>query len=151
MVVRLHPWTGRLFDEMDRLFAETLEGGRVAPQQHSFRPAIDMYDTGEGFVVRAVVPGATPETLDVSMEQSTLHISGRWGYTLSEDEMKRATWYRREIGSGQFAQSIQLPAPVDSEHVTANFEHGILTLWLPKAEQARTKRIEISSPKALTS
>jgi HSP20 family protein len=151
MVMRLHPWTDRVFAEMDRLMSESLEGGRALPQSRVYRPAIDLYDTGEGFVVRALIPGATPDSLDVSMEQGTLHISGHYGYTIDEDELKRATWYRREIGAGEFAQSIALPASVNAEEVTASFEHGILTLWLPKAEQARTKRIEVNVPKALTS
>jgi HSP20 family protein len=153
MAMRLHPWAEftRIFDEMDRVFHDTSEGGRVTPRSRSYRPAIDLYDTGEEFVVHALIPGTSPENLNVSMEQNALHINGTWGYQLPEDEAKHVTWYRREIGSGQFAHTVNLPAPVDSDNAEANFEWGVLTLKLPKAEQARTKRIEVRTPKALTS
>lgn len=152
MVMRLHPWTEftRFFDEMDRVFHETAEGGRAAPSIRGFRPAIDLYDTGEEFVLHALIPGTTPENLDVSMEQNTLHISGTYGYEVPEEQARQWTWYRREIGSGQFTQTVHIPAPVDSDNIEAQFESGVLTLKLPKAEQARTKRIEVSAPKALT-
>lgn len=153
MVMRLHPWTEftRLFDEMDRVFGETMEGGRATPFNRGFRPAVDLYDTGDEFVVHALIPGTRPEDLDVSMEQNTLHITGRYGYEVPEDQAQHWTWYRREIGSGQFTQTVNLPAPVDSDQIEAHFEWGVLTLRLPKAEQARAKRIEISAPKAISS
>jgi HSP20 family protein len=153
MVMRLQPWTEftRMFDEMDRVFRETADGSRFSPTIRGYRPAIDLYDTGEEFVVHALIPGTTPENLNVSMEQNSLHISGTYGYELPEDQAKQVTWYRREIGSGQFAQTVNLPTPVDSDSAEAHFEWGVLTLRLPKAEQARTKRIEVRTPKALSS
>jgi HSP20 family protein len=153
MVMRLHPWTEftRLFDEMDRVFGESIDGGRATPFNRGFRPAVDLYDTGEEFVLHALIPGTMPEDLDVSIEQNTLHISGKYGYDVPEDDARHWTWYRREIGSGTFTQSVNLPAPVDSDNIEAHFEWGVLTLKMPKAEQARARRIEISSPKALNS
>jgi HSP20 family protein len=153
MVMRLHPWTEftRLFNEMDRVFGETMEGGRAAPVNRGFRPAIDLYDTGDEFVLHALIPGTSPDQLDVSLEENALHISGTYGYELDDEQARQWTWYRREIGSGKFTQTVNLPAPVDSDRVEAHFEWGVLTLHLPKAEQARTKRIEISAPKAISS
>ncbi len=153
MVMRLHPWTEftRLFNEMDRVFGDTIEGGRAAPVNRGYRPAVDLYDTGDEFVLHALIPGTRPEDLDVSMEQNTLHITGAYGYDVPEEQARQWTWYRREIGSGKFSQSVQLPAPVESEDIEAHFEWGVLTLRLPKAEQARARRIEISAPKAISS
>jgi HSP20 family protein len=153
MVMRLHPWSEftRLFNEMDRAFDDTVEGGRATPFGRGFRPAVDLYDTGDEFVIHALIPGTNPENLDVSLEQNTLHISGSYGLDVPEDEARHWTWYRREIGSGKFTQTVNLPAPVDSDNIDAHFEWGVLTLKLPKAEQARAKRIEISAPKALSS
>jgi HSP20 family protein len=150
MVMRLHPWAEftRLFNEMDRVFGESMEGGRMSPVSRGFQPAVDLYDTGDEFVVHALIPGTRPEDLDVSMEQNALHISGTYGYEVPEDEARQWTWYRREIGSGTFTQTVNLPVPVDSDNAEAHFEWGVLTLKLPKAEQARAKRIEISQPKA---
>jgi HSP20 family protein len=153
MVMRLHPWTEftRLFDEMDRVFGESIDGGRARPVNRGFRPAVDLYDTGNEIVLHALIPGTRPEDLDVSMEQNALHITGTYGYEVPEDQARQWTWYRREIGSGQFTQTINLPAPVDSDNAEAHFEGGVLTLKLPKVEQARTRRIEISAPKAIGS
>lgn len=152
MVMRLHPWTEftRLFDEMDRAFGDTMDGGRVTPMNRGFRPAIDLYDTGDEFMLHALIPGTRPEDLDVSIEQNTLHITGAYGYEIPDEQARQWTWYRREIGSGQFTQSVNLPAPVDSDHVEAHFEWGVLTLRLPKAEQARSKRIEVNTPRAIS-
>lgn len=153
MIMRRHPWAEftRLFDEMDHVFGETMEGGRTGPVNRGFRPAIDLYDTGEAFVIHALLPGTQPEDLDVSLEENTVHITGSFGYQLSDEQARQWTWYRREIGSGQFTQSVNLPAPVDSDQIEAYLEWGVLTLRLPKAEQARTRRIEINSPKAIAS
>ncbi len=153
MVMRMHPWTEftRLFDEMDRVFGDTIDGGRITPTHRGFRPLIDLYDTGEEFVLHALIPGTQPEDLNVNMEQNSLHISGTYGYEVPEEQARQWTWYRREIGSGQFSQTVNLPAPVDADNAEAHFEWGVLTLKLPKAEQARTKRIEVSTPRALSS
>lgn len=153
MVMRLHPWAEftRLFNEMDRAFADTVDGGRATPFSRSYRPAIDLYDSGDEFVVHALIPGTNPDELDVSMEQNTLHITGSYGYEAPEEQARQWTWYRREIGSGQFTQTVNLPAPVDSDQIEAHFEWGVLTLRLPKAEQARSKRIEVRAPKAIGS
>lgn len=153
MVMRLHPWAEftRLFNDVDRIFGESMEGGRAAPLNRGFRPAVDLYDTGDEFVVHALIPGTSPEDLNVNLEQETLHISGTYGYELPDEADSQWTWYRREIGSGTFTQTVTLPAPVDSDNIESNFEWGVLTLKLPKAEQARARRIEISTPKALGS
>jgi len=134
----------RVWGEMDRLVNDSITRARTAPR-YAFRPAMDLYDQGDELVFKAVLPGANPEKIELSVEQNTLTIRGTFGYTLSEDEAKGTTWYRREIGSGQFAETIGLPAPVDSEHAEAQFTDGILTLRLPKAEQVRMRRIPVKS------
>lgn len=135
----------RVWDEMDRLLGESFPRVRPSGRMGTFRPAMDLYDKGEELYFKAVIPGARPEDIELSVEQNTLTIRGRFGYTLTEDESKGTTWYRREIGSGQFAESVTLPVPIDSEKAEAHFEDGILTLKLPKAEQARTKRIPVKA------
>ena len=112
---------------------------------------MDVYDAGENLVIKALIPGATPDDLDISLEQNTLTIKGTLGYQYRDDEAKQVTWYRREIGYSDWAESIQLPTPVDSEHANAEFDNGILTLTLPKAEQARIKRIPVQSHRQIES
>lgn len=141
----------RLWSEMDRLMSEAF--GRTArpflARALTARPAIDVFDTGEALVVKAAVPGAKPEDLEVNIEQNTLTIRGRCGYVLDEETAKHATWYRREIGYGEFSETLTLPAPVDADAAQAQIEHGILTLTLPKTSEARVKRIPVQQPKAL--
>lgn len=151
MMQRWSPFTDidRVWDEMDRLLGESLPRVRPSMRAGSFRPAMDLYDQGDELVFKAVIPGARSEDIELSVEQNTLTIRGRFGYTLDADAAKSTTWYRREIGSGQFAESVTLPVPVDSERAEARFEDGILTLMLPKAEQARTRRIPVRSPNVL--
>ena len=133
----------RMWDEMDRMFTDAFRRGQAGPRTWTLRPPIDVYDSGEQLVVRAAVPGAQPEDIDIAIEQNTLSIRGRVGYTLPEEERERATWYQRGIASGEFSETITLPVPVDTERAQASFEHGILTLTLPKAAEARVRRIPV--------
>ncbi len=134
----------RMWGEMDRLLNDSFVRPRGVSRL-GFRPAIDLYDQGDELVFKAVLPGAKPEDIELSVEQNTLTIRGKFGYTLGEDVAKSATWYRREIGSGEFAESISLPVQVDSGRAEANFSDGILTLRIPKAEQARVRRIPVKA------
>lgn len=137
----------RVWDEMDRMLSEGVSRPRNANRGWTFRPPIDLYDTGDEFVLRAMIPGARSEDLEVSINQNTLSIQGRFGQPTGIQEGQHVTWYRREIVTGQFNESLTLPVPVDSDATSASFEDGILTLTLPKADQARVRRISIQSPK----
>lgn len=147
MLQRWSPFTDidRVWDEMDRLLGESLPRVRTSSRMGTFRPAMDLYDEGDELIFKAVIPGARSEDIELSVEQNTLTVRGHFGYTLPDEVAKTTTWYRREIGSGQFAESVTLPVPIDSERAEARFEDGILTLKLPKAEQARTRRIPVKS------
>ena len=134
----------RVWGEMDRLLNDSLTRTRTAPR-FSFRPAMDLYEQGDEVVFKTVLPGAKPENIELVIEQTTLTICGQFGYTLGEDEAKGATWYRRQIGFGDFAETITLPVAVDSEHAEAHFADGILTLRMPKADHARVRRIPVKS------
>ena len=94
---------------------------------------------------------ARSEDLQLSLEQNVLTIQGSYGYRLPEEEARQITWYRQEIGQGQFVESISLPVPVNAEQIQATFADGILTVRLPKAEQACTKSIPIQSTKGFGS
>jgi HSP20 family protein len=139
----------RMLNEMDRLFSDRSGRNRGSGRSRGYRPAIDVYDSGDSIVLKAMVPGARPEDLDISLEQNTVTIKGTIGYQLDDEQARQVTWYQREIGFSDWAESLQLPTPVDSEGATADFEHGILTLTLPKAEQARVKRIPVQSSRQL--
>lgn len=153
MVTRWTPLfdVDRMFDEMDRMVTDRVGQNRGVRRDRGYRPAMDVFDDGENVVVRALIPGATSDDLDISLEQSTLTIKGTLGYRVSDEQARQVTWYQREIGYTDWAETIQLPAPVDAEQASAEFEHGILTLSLPKAEKTRVKRIPVHSNRELVS
>ena len=126
---------------MDRL----LEDAFVMPREGGEAwggPAMDVYEEGDNLVVEAHLPGIKPEDLDVNVERGVLTISGK---TEAEQERKDRNYLLREKRSGRFSRSIQLPAKYRTEECRANFEHGVLKLTFPKAEEAKPRRIQIGT------
>jgi HSP20 family protein len=129
---------------MDHLFEE----GRTRPWRiltwesgNGFFP-LDLYETDEEVVVKASMPGVKPEELDISITGDVLTVKGE---AREEEEEKRHDYYRRERRRGTFARSVTLPVQVESEKVEAVFEHGVLTLRMPKAEAVRSKTIKVQA------
>ena len=104
---------------------------------------LDVYATGDEVVVIAAAPGMRPEDLEITIHQSTLVLSGQVGNVAEAEEAKGATWYLHELPHGQFRRAITLPFEVDQAQADATFADGILKLRLPKAEQAKPRRIEV--------
>jgi HSP20 family protein len=128
---------------MDRLFDE-----RMVRPNGAFAhtgTAYDLYETEEGLTFRFAVPGVRPEDVEVTVDRSTLSVKA--AYPQPGDEQKGQTWHVRGLPqSGEFRYSFRLQTAVDADRAAATFEHGILTLSLPKAESAKPKRIQISAP-----
>jgi HSP20 family protein len=101
---------------------------------------LDLYEEDDDLVVTASLPGVKPEDVDVSVQGDVLTIRGE---TRSEQESGRGRWHRRERTYGSFQRRITLPCTVNTEKAEARFENGILTLHLPKAEEAKERRIRI--------
>lgn len=102
--------------------------------------ALDMYQSDDEIVVKAVLPGIKPEDINVSIANQVLNIRGE---VKEEQVNESATYHIRERRSGVVTRAVQLPAPVVSEKARAEFENGILTLMLPKAEEVRPKTISV--------
>lgn len=145
MFDRLHtPRDGdRLLDEVDRLVTDGIGHARAFARRHGIRPAMDLYDTGTALVLKALIPGAQLEDINIAIEKNAVTLQGHYGYALDEDEAERVVWYRREIGPGQFADAIPLPVEIETEQATATFADGILTLTMPKVAQARSHRVPV--------
>lgn len=132
-----------LREAMDRLFEE----GWVRPREGWLLPtegtlAIDMYETPDSVVVKSAVPGVKPEDIDITITGQTLTIAGE---TKTEEEVERENYIRRERRYGRFSRSIALPSGVQGEKAEATFEQGLLTLTIPKAEEAKPKVIKVKS------
>jgi HSP20 family protein len=134
-----------LRDAMDRLFEDAftrpLSRTRNGGSTWSSLP-IDMYQTNDDVVVQAMVPGIRPEEVQISVTGDVLNIRGE---VKQQEEHKDKAWHVREHRSGSFERSIALPVPVVSDKASAEFENGILTITLPKAEEVKPKAIMIKA------
>jgi len=138
-VVSLREAMDRLLDEA---FTRPLALG--LGENLAWMPQIDMYQTDDEVVVKATVPGVKPEDLHITITGDVLTIRGE---IKQEEEIKDAAYHIRERRYGTFSRSLPLPVPVLSDEAKAEFENGILTLTLPKAEEVRPKTIEVKAKK----
>ena len=131
-----------LRDEIDRLFEAPLaEFGRTSSLLSGWAPAMDLYEDKDNFIVKAELPGMKKEEIELSLHDGTLSVSGE---RKSEEKFKDAEVYRAERFFGRFQRTVSLPAPVCVEKVKAQYQDGILTVTLPKAEEAKPKHIDVN-------
>jgi len=105
-------------------------------------PALDVSETADGYTVKAALPGWKPENVDVSFENGVLTLKGEWNQE-SEQKDEKTKWHSKEIRYGSFQRSITLPTDVEADKAKAEFENGVLTLDIPKAEVVKPKQIKI--------
>jgi HSP20 family protein len=146
---------GTLRQAMDRLLDEAFVGSpfrTVWSRTGSPIQAmpLDVYATENEVVVLAAVPGMRPEDLEITVHQNTVTLSGTVADVAESEEAKDATWYLQELWSGHYRRSLTLPVEVDADQAQASFEHGILRIRLPKAEQAKPRKIAITGGSAQT-
>jgi len=126
----------RLAREMDSLF-----GGLNSPSD-LWSPPVDVEENADELVLTAELPGMKHEDIDIELEDGVLTIQGE-----KKEEQKgegtQGLLYERRWGS--FTRKFTLPRAVDANAITANYENGILTISIPKAEEAKGRKIEISS------
>ncbi len=103
-------------------------------------PPVNLYDDGEGFLVRAEMPGVDKESLDVSCKDDQLTIRGTRALEVFDDE---ANLHRREREGGTFRRAISFPTPVNADKAHAEYRDGILEVFVPRAEEAQPRRIEV--------
>lgn len=137
----IEPW-GSLREEINRLFETTMPDFLPLPRLMSaWGPQLDLYEDKDNLVVKVEVPGMKREDIDVSLHEGTLTISGE---RKSEATGEDTQTHRQERFYGRFQRSIALPTPVNDAQVKAVYTDGILTVTLPKAEEAKPKQIEIN-------
>jgi HSP20 family protein len=134
-----------LQQEMNRMFHEFAQGGNSEETSwgtSTWVPPVDVYETDEGFVLKAELPGVQKDHLHIEVHDRTLTIRGE---RKPETEIPEDRYHRRERSYGSFQRVFTLPTPVDAEKVQANVHDGELELRLPKHETAKPKRIAIQS------
>lgn len=129
---------------MDRLFEDSFirPSRLVSLLGETLTPAIDMYQTPTEVVVKANLPGVKPEEIDIHITGDTLTIKGE---RKTEEEIKRENYLYQEHRYGAFSRSVSLPTGLKTDKAQASLENGILTLTIPKAEEAKPKVIKVKT------
>jgi HSP20 family protein len=130
----------RLHQEVNRLFNTFAPG--TGPFLSRVYPAINVTEEGNNLYIRAELPGVNPENLDISVVEGKLMLSGERKIG-AEDE--KTGYHRREREAGFFRRTIVLPVKVDSGKVSAAMKNGILTITLPKSEEAIPRKIAVKT------
>lgn len=107
----------------------------------SWAPAVDIHEHEGNLVLKAEIPGVDPKKVDIRLENNILTLSGE---RIFEGDVKRDNYHRVERSYGAFSRAFTLPSVVDQERIAAEYKDGILTLTLPKKEEAKPKQIAIS-------
>ena len=138
-----------LFNDFNRLFdgpgIARAEAAGAAPE--SWRPRVDVAETNDAFLVRAEMPGIDPDSIDVTVEQDVLSITGTRSFESTTEEENAdtgMTYRRREILEGTFVRKIRLHAEVEVEAVTATSGNGILEITVPKQPAELPRKVTVA-------
>jgi len=143
----LSTWAGfgrltDLRDEIDRLFEAPLaELARTSQLLSGWTPALDLYEDKDNLFVKMELPGMKREDIEVSLHEGSLSISGE---RKSEQKHEDAEVYRAERFFGRFQRTVALPTAVAADKVKAEYKDGILSITLPKTEEAKPKHINVN-------
>lgn len=121
-------------------FRHPLTWWRVPNEELGWMPALEMYEKEDKFVVRTELPGMKKEEIDISVLGDTLTIKGE---RKAESEVKDDDYYRCEMCYGKFSRAITLPSSVQTSKVEASYDNGILEIILPRATEAKPKKVEV--------
>src|ERR1700759_1240183 len=129
-----------LQNRVNSLFREMNEGDSPLTTA-SFVPAVDVYEDAKKVVLKLEVPGIEEKDLDIRVENNTLTVKGE---RKLEKEEKEENFHRIERRYGTFYRAFTLPSTVDTEHVQASYQNGILKLELSKKPEAQPKQIKVN-------
>lgn len=144
-IVRLDPFRDMmtLRNAMDRLFDNALVGPNLAWPGESLNMATDIVENPEEFIVKVTVPGIKADDIEVTYNNNVLTIKGE---TKEEQNIKDAQYILHERRHGNLMRSFSLPSNIDADSIQAQYNDGVLTLRLSKAEEAKPKRIPVKNP-----
>jgi len=130
-----------LQDQVNRLFNDALERQAEESSLTAWAPAVDIYETEQELVVKADLPEVDPKDLDIRVENNLLTIRGERKF---EKKVTEENYLRVERAYGSFARSFTLANSVNSEAIKADYQNGVLTLTIPKREEAKPKQIKVN-------
>lgn len=147
-IVRWNPLSefATLQNQMNHLFDSTLHGWPAESGTRTWMPPADIHETDLELVVTADLPGIDPKSIDVRVENNILSITGE---RKTQETTNNGNVHRMERMYGAFARSFTLSTQVDAAKTQASYKDGVLKITLPKAEQAKPKRIAIAAGAAV--
>jgi HSP20 family protein len=128
-----------LFRVFDSLFNQDLLPSEEVSNRN-WMPPVDIQETGDTYRLTAELPGLTRDDINITLENNVLRLSGERKF---EKDVKKEGFHRIERTYGTFARAFTLPSQVNHDKVEAAFENGLLTITVPKAEQAKPRKIAI--------
>jgi HSP20 family protein len=129
---------------MDQLFENSFRSfGSSLPGSENFSVPLDIAEDADRFMVTATVPGVQPGNLDITLTENLLTISGE--VQPEQQNQSQLRYYLRERPYGKFNRQVWLPAPVQADNIEAHHDQGVVTIYLPKSEEAKPKRISVQS------
>jgi HSP20 family protein len=142
-LTRFEPFHGGfpLQDQINRLLSEAFERSSEEGSLTTWAPAVDIYETEHELVVKADLPDIKPEELDIRVENNILSIRGERKF---EKKVNENNYLRVERSYGSFTRSFSLANTVNAEAIKADYKNGVLTLNIPKREEAKPKQIKVN-------
>jgi HSP20 family protein len=130
-----------LQEQINRVFGDGV--GRTGEESNltPWAPCVDIYETENELVVKADLPDVNPQDLDIRVENNILTIRGERNF---EDKVNEDNYLRIERTYGSFSRSFSLASSVNSEAIKADYQNGVLTLSIPKREEAKPKQIKVN-------
>jgi HSP20 family protein len=144
----LYPWLGLMSELRRDLDSAFRPHDSVFQGTRGVYPPVNLHESSEGYVLTAELPGVSPDNITVSLEGSTVTLSGEREieYPVGDPAAGKGTAiHRRERQSGSFRRAFELPTEIDVEHARASHKNGVLTLTLPKAASAKPRQIAIET------
>jgi len=130
-----------LQDQINRLFTDAFDRTEGESNLTAWAPAVDINENGHELVVKADLPGIDPKELDIRVENNVLSIRGERKF---EKKVDQDNYLRVERTYGSFSRSFSLANTVNPEGIKADYQNGVLTLVVPKREEAKPKQIKVN-------
>lgn len=134
----------RMQDTMDRMwrgFGSSEAGVTNGPEMESWAIPLDVIAKGDDIIVRATLPGVAPDDIQVSIEDSVLTIKGQTASQFQNGD--GGTYLMRERRTGSFHRALRLPDTVDTDKAHPEYQHGVLTVTIPKAEAKKARQLKV--------
>ncbi|MFB2891402.1 Hsp20/alpha crystallin family protein [Aerosakkonemataceae cyanobacterium BLCC-F50] len=125
--------------QLDKMFDDL--AGSTPTENTIWKPAVELQDNGDNLTLKAEIPGVEAKDLDISVLRDAVVIRGEHRY---ENKTENKGFFRSEFRYGKFERVVGLPVAVQNDKVEANFNNGILTLTLPKVEEAKNRVFKVN-------